>query len=210
MCAPSTSGTTRSHLVVSTTMEARLLSKSTKAAFTIGSITTAELTSVNGFSAQWRESGLCRVQVVPDRMGVTIQPIIQQWLLPGTHIMSDGWPAYHNLDQFNDGVYLHDVVIHEQNFVDPLHPEIRTQNEDNIWMRAKRKLRRQFGTARPLFVTYLKCILTVNFAQRSPEDTKRLLSEPSTLSQKSCYIGYERCLGLNNSLVDINITKISR
>ena len=87
---------------------------------------------------------------------VIIQPIIQQWLLPGTHIMSDGWPAYNNLDQLNGGVYLHDVVIHEQNFVDPLHPEIHTQNVENMWMRAKRKLRRQFGTPRPLFVTYLE------------------------------------------------------
>ena len=72
------------------------------------------------------------------------------------HIMSDGWPAYHNLDQLNGGVYIHDVVIHEQNFVDPLHPEVHTQNVENMWMRAKRKLRRQFGTARPLFITYLE------------------------------------------------------
>ena len=55
-----------------------------------------------------------------------------------------------------------------------------------------------------------KCILTVNFAQQLPEDTKRLFSEPTILSQKSCYIGCERCLGLNNYLVDINLTKISR
>ncbi|KAI0224345.1 hypothetical protein LSAT2_024645 [Lamellibrachia satsuma] len=50
--------------------------------------------------------------------------------------MSDGWPAYHNLDQLNDGVYLHGVVIHEQNFVNPLHPEIHIQNVENMWMRA--------------------------------------------------------------------------
>ena len=55
-----------------------------------------------------------------------------------------------------------------------------------------------------------KCILRVNLAQQSPEDTKRLFSEPTTLPQKSCYIGFERCLGLNNDLVDINLTKISR
>ena len=174
MCAPSTSGITRSHLVVSTTMEARLLSKSTKATSTIGSITAVEFTSVNGFSAQYRESGLCRMQVVPDcgycpaptscRMGGrhtitwtnSMAGGAELWLLPGTHIMSDGWPAYHNLDQLNGSVYIHDVVIHKQNFVDPLHPEIHTQNVENMWMRAKRKLQRQFGTARPLFVTYLE------------------------------------------------------
>ena len=55
-----------------------------------------------------------------------------------------------------------------------------------------------------------KCIPAVNLAQQSPEDTKRLFSEPTALSQKSCYIECERCLGLNNSLVDINLMKISR
>ena len=42
-------------LLPSKSMEARLLSKSTKATSTIGSITAAGLTSVNGFSVQWRE-----------------------------------------------------------------------------------------------------------------------------------------------------------
>ena len=139
MCAPSTSGTTSSHLVVSTTMEARLLSKATS---TIGSITAAEL---RGFSAQYIE----RERPLLDAGGAGL------WLVPGTHIMSDGWPAYHSLDQINGGVYLHDVVIHEQSFVDPLYTEIHTQNVENMWMRANRKLRRQIGTPRPLFIIYL-------------------------------------------------------
>ena len=59
--------------------------------------------------------------------------------------------------------YLHDVVVHQENFVDPLHPEIHTQNVEIQWIRAKRKLRRQFGTTthlfdttRQLFDTYLR------------------------------------------------------
>ena len=67
---------------------------------------------------------------------------------------------------------------------------------------------REGGSSRPIPMN--KCILAVNFAQQSPEDTKRLFSEPTTLSQKSCYIMCKRCLGLNNYLVDINFTKISR
>ena len=70
--------------------------------------------------------------------------------------MSDGWAAYQNLAQFNGGVYLHDVIVYQHNFVDPLHPDVHTQNIENLWMRAKRKLRRQFGTTRPLFDTYLE------------------------------------------------------
>jgi hypothetical protein len=62
--------------------------------------------------------------------------------------MSDGWRAYHRLDQIVRGIYQHEVVMHEQNFVDPLHRDIHTQTVENLWMRAKRKLRRQFGTSR--------------------------------------------------------------
>ena len=40
-------------------------------------------------------------------------PIIQQWRLPGTHIMSDGWAAYNNVAQINGEVYLPDVVVHQ-------------------------------------------------------------------------------------------------
>jgi len=32
--------------------------------------------------------------------------------------------------------------------------DIHTQNIENMWMRLKRKLRRQFGTSRALFQTY--------------------------------------------------------
>ena len=108
------------------------------------------------FGAVERESGRCLLQVVRSRTAPTLLPIIQQWCLPGTHIMSDGWAAYHNVGQINGGVYLHDVVVHQQNFVDPNHAEIHTQHIENLWMLAKRKLRRQFGTTRALFDTYLE------------------------------------------------------
>ena len=107
------------------------------------------------FGAIERKSGLCRMDVVPDRRAATLQPLIQQWMLPGTHIISDSWAAYHHIDQLNGGVYLHDVVVHEQNFVDPIHADIHTQNVRNMWMRVKRKLRHQFGTTGALFPTYL-------------------------------------------------------
>ena len=108
------------------------------------------------FAAIERESGLCCMAVVRNRTAATLEPLIRQWCLPGTHIMSDGWRAYNNIGQLNGGVYQHDVVVHQQNFFDPVHPDIHTQNVENLWMRAKRKLRRQFGTTRALFTTYLQ------------------------------------------------------
>ena len=112
-------------------------------------------TVMNGvwvFGAVERESGRCRLQVVRSQTAPTLLPIIHQWCLPGTHIILDGWAAYHNVAQINGGVYLQDVVVHQHNFVDTNNAEIHTQHIENLWMRAKRTLRRQFGTTR----TYLE------------------------------------------------------
>ena len=50
----------------------------------------------------------CQMEVVPDQRATILQPLIQQWMLPATHIISDGW-ATHHIDQLNSDVYLHDV-----------------------------------------------------------------------------------------------------
>src|SRR6218665_581134 len=47
------------------------------------------------------------------------------------------------------------LVIHERNFVAPDDDMVHTQDIENTWMRAKQKLKRQFGTSRALFHTYL-------------------------------------------------------
>ena len=55
-----------------------------------------------------------------------------------------------------DGInYTHETVIHDANFVNPDNSDIHTQNIENMWMRVKRKLRRQFGTSMALFQTYM-------------------------------------------------------
>nr|KAG5698923.1 hypothetical protein BaRGS_024844 [Batillaria attramentaria] len=92
-----------------------------------------------------RESGRCFMVEVPDRTRATLEPIVLQYVLPGSHIISDGWRAYGNLAQVGGGIYLHDVIVHDQHFVDPNNRNIHTNNIENTWMRAKRKLRRQFG-----------------------------------------------------------------
>ena len=87
-------------------------------------------------------------------------PIIRRWILPGSRIVSDGWAAYAQIA--NEGIYQHDIVVHEHNFVDPEDPGIHTQNIENTWMRAKRKLRRQYGTTHALFPSYLNEFLWRN------------------------------------------------
>ena len=53
---------------------------------------------------------------VPNRKRLTLLPIIQEYVLPGTTIISDEFTPYHIL---NDVGYDHLRVYHSENFVDP-------------------------------------------------------------------------------------------
>lgn len=107
------------------------------------------------FGGVERTTGRCFMMEVPDRRRETLEPIIERFILPGSHIISDGWPAYAHVENIRGGIYMHDVVVHERHFVDPDSPDVHTQNIENTWMRAKRKVKRQFGTSRNLFHTYI-------------------------------------------------------
>ena len=102
-----------------------------------------------------RVSGKCWLEVVPRRDAATLEQIILAHVLPGTTIMSDAWGGYANINQLNNGVYRHEVVVHAHNFVDPVHGDIHTQSIEGLWMQVKRKLRYQSGTSRELFKSYL-------------------------------------------------------
>lgn len=93
---------------------------------------------------------------------------IREFILPGTIIVSDGWAAYRHISDIDGGIFEHEVVIHERNFVNPHNRQIHTQNVENMWMRAKRKLRRQFGTSEALFYYYLHEFLCRNSARGNP------------------------------------------
>ncbi|GFR96552.1 hypothetical protein ElyMa_004454400 [Elysia marginata] len=103
-------------------------------------------------------TGQCFLVEVPNRRADTLRPIIHQTILPvpGTHIISDGWVAYAQIGDMDGDIYSHHVIIHDDHFVDPDDPEIHTNNVENMWMRTKRKLKRQFGTYRALFQSYLQ------------------------------------------------------
>jgi len=107
------------------------------------------------FGAVERGSGKCVVHMVPDRTAQTLEPLILQHVLLGSHIVSDGWGVYRNLSWLRNGIYEHSVVVHERHFIDPVYPEVHTNNIENLWMHVKHKLRRQFGTSRQLFPSYL-------------------------------------------------------
>ena len=62
---------------------------------------------------------------------------------------------------------MHKVVLHERHFVDPDDEDMHTQNVENMWMRAKHKLRRQFGTSRDLFPSYIHEFVFRNLLKNS-------------------------------------------
>ena len=70
--------------------------------------------------------------------------------------MSDMWATYDNIDTISNGVYLHSTINYSLHYVHPVYQEMHTQNVENMWIRAKRKLKRQFGTSQGLFDSYLE------------------------------------------------------
>lgn len=40
------------------------------------------------------------------------------YIHPGSHIVSDDWIAYAGGEDIHYGIYSHDVIIHQQQFVD--------------------------------------------------------------------------------------------
>uniref|UniRef100_A0A0L8FGP9 ISXO2-like transposase domain-containing protein n=1 Tax=Octopus bimaculoides TaxID=37653 RepID=A0A0L8FGP9_OCTBM len=49
----------------------------------------------------------------------TLTALIQCWILPGSLTVSDGWRSYHNIGILNGDAYTHELIAHEEHFVDP-------------------------------------------------------------------------------------------
>jgi len=66
-----------------------------------------------------RKSGKCFLVKVPHRHELTLLQLIERHigLLPGSHIVSDGWRSY--INRIHNGIYEHSVGVHQHNFVNP-------------------------------------------------------------------------------------------
>ncbi|XP_036360976.1 uncharacterized protein LOC115214512 isoform X4 [Octopus sinensis] len=58
---------------------------------------------------------------------------IIRWILPGTHIVSDIWAEYLQIDQIQQGIYTHEYVDYNE----PEDTEIHIRNIDRMWQRVK-------------------------------------------------------------------------
>ncbi|RWR99692.1 hypothetical protein B4U79_11355, partial [Dinothrombium tinctorium] len=88
------------------------------------------------FGGICRETKECFVAPVLRRDEATLLPLIQNNIESGSHIVSDMWAAYRNIQTKLQG-YTHSSVNHSENFVDPTNPTVHTQNVENMWGRLK-------------------------------------------------------------------------
>ncbi|RUS82738.1 hypothetical protein EGW08_009518 [Elysia chlorotica] len=88
---------------------------------------------------------------VPQRDAATLLPILQQYVLPGTTVVSDLWGAYNTINNLG---YHHLTVNHSLHFVDPA-THATTNHVESMWSRAKLRNRRECGTHRQLLDSYL-------------------------------------------------------
>lgn len=90
---------------------------------------------------------------VHNRTGDTLIPLIEQYVLPNTTVITDGWAGYNGLGASPNN-YTHRVVNHEENFVDP-QTQAHTQEIEGFWTSAKAKFKDARGfppEVRPLYL----------------------------------------------------------
>ena len=89
---------------------------------------------------------------VPQRKAATLPPIVQQFIRPGTTVVSDLWAPYNT---FGNIGYQHLTVNHQIKLVNPV-TGAHTNTVENMWMRAKRRNKWECGTARGMIDTNIR------------------------------------------------------
>ncbi|KAI6661847.1 hypothetical protein LOD99_9799 [Oopsacas minuta] len=108
-------------------------------------------------SGQWVFGGVCRgtsdMFMIPvvDRSASTLIPLVNEFIRPGSIIMSDKWVSY---NQIHPGTFPHYTVNHSENFVDPT-TGAHTQTIESAWGHFKKRSRNSMTTNPELLDTYL-------------------------------------------------------
>ena len=84
----------------------------------------------------------------------TLLPIPEKCLLPGSKVITDDWGANENLEQhLPNHVARHRVVVHADNFVDPV-TGVHTQGAESAWANLKAPIKARRGISRDDVQTY--------------------------------------------------------
>ncbi|GFO50056.1 hypothetical protein PoB_007656100 [Plakobranchus ocellatus] len=82
---------------------------------------------------------------IPDKTAATLLPLIIRHVEPGSIIHTDGLPSYNNIDTLPvNPPFQHLVVVHKQNFVDPVTGAC-TNHVENYWKNCKRRFKFMCG-----------------------------------------------------------------
>ena len=128
-----------------------------------------------------RGSGRSFLALVESRDAATLLPILQEYVLPGTQVMSDLWRSYGGIAELPEG-YGHLTVNHSVNFVDPV-SGAHTQNVENMWMRYKRKVKSSMGLNTPTSDHYNDYLQEFIWRQAFGEKSKVFLHLWSQISK---------------------------
>jgi ISXO2-like transposase domain len=103
------------------------------------------------------ERGSKKVFIVPvlNRNAQTMREIINEFVFPGTIIVTDEWLAYGAAIRELNGDYIHKTVNHSQNFVHPSDSDVHTQNIEGIWSKSKMFLRSKSGVSSEQHYEYI-------------------------------------------------------
>lgn len=111
-----------------------------------------------------RGSKKCFLKIVERRDQNTLHRVIEEYVEPGTTVMTDCWKGYSNLENLG---FRHRTVNHSLNFVDPINRTTHTQNIEAQWSKIKRDMRRRIGRmCATNFETYL-----IEYTWRSMHET---------------------------------------
>jgi len=91
------------------------------------------------------------MELVDRRDAATLVPIIQRYIVQGTRVWSDEWPAYNGLNAIG---YVHQTVNHSRHYVDPA-AGVHTNNIEARWSACKSGFKRRDGIARHLLPSYI-------------------------------------------------------
>ena len=99
-----------------------------------------------------QDTGRSLVFCVPDRQRETlVTRLVREFVEPGTVIISDKFSPYFNL---NDVGYIHLMVNHSENFVDP-YTRAHSNTIEGLWSQVKRKLKAMNGTTKAKLPGYI-------------------------------------------------------
>ena len=99
-----------------------------------------------------RDTGRSLVFRVPGRQRETlVTRLVREFVEPGTVIISDKFSPYFNL---NDVGYIHLMVNHSENFIDP-YTGAHSNTIEGLWSQVKRKLKAMNGTTEEKLPGYL-------------------------------------------------------